>query len=250
MSSTHARSWGPDEAAAIYELGRPDYPDALTTLLRDEIGLGPSSLVADVAAGTGKLTRVLATGPFALVAVEPMAGMRAQLGRAVPGIPRVAGTAEQLPLRDGCVAAVTVAQAFHWFRVDEASRELRRVLAPGGTLALINNTRAAGDTLSRRLWEILRSFEHLAPRPESTQGWRARLDRAGDFVHWRTFELPHDQVMHTPEELEARFTSISFVLLLNDPDRARLTTALHRAAGDEYPIRLPLKTVVELGSRA
>jgi SAM-dependent methyltransferase len=249
MTSAHARSWAPEAAGATYELGRPDYPAGITTLLAKQAGIGDDSIVADVAAGTGKLTRVLATGPGRVIAVEPMPGMRAQLRQAVPGASIVAGTAERLPLRTGSVAAVTVAQAFHWFNVEEASRELRRVLAPTGCLVLVNNAQDTSDHLTQELWEVLRYFEQLAPRPESTRGWRAHLDRLGDFTRWRHFELRHEQVLANAAELDARFTSVSFVLLLDDDDRRRLTTELRRVVGDRYPVHVPLRTLVDIGDR-
>jgi SAM-dependent methyltransferase len=250
MSSAHARSWETLDAGEMYEHGRPDYPASLTPLLSGDARLGPQSVVVDVAAGTGKLTRVLATGPARVLAVEPMPGMRAQLRQATPSVPVLAASAEQLPFATGSLDVVTVAQAFHWFRVDEASRELHRVLAPTGHLVLVSNTRDPDHELSRRLWDVLRDFERLAPRPESTRGWRAHLDRLGDFVGWRRHELAHEQVLDGPEELEARFTSISFVLLLAEADRTRLAAALHEVAGSVYPIHLPLRTLVDIGQPA
>ena len=78
--------------AADYELGRPGYPEAAITRLADELDLGPERVIVDLAAGTGKLTRALLGLGARLVAVEPVAGMREQLGRAVPGV----------EVRDGC----------------------------------------------------------------------------------------------------------------------------------------------------
>lgn len=247
--SAHARSWASEAAGAAYELGRPDYPAELNALLEKQAGVGPTATVADVAAGTGKLTRVLAERPCILVAVEPMAGMRAQLRRAVPSALHVAGTAEALPFRSGSVDVVTVAQAFHWFHIERASRELRRVLAPGGSLALINNTQISSEPLGGQLWRVLQRFEKLVPRPDSTRGWRARLEEAGDFERWCHFELRHEQVLATPAELEARFTSVSFVLLLKEADRAKLAAAVREVASDQYPIHFPLRTVIDVGRR-
>src|SRR5690349_12192634 len=120
---------GFERGADSYERARPSYPAELLDLL-------PSSgTIVDVAAGTGKLTRLLSGS---VIAVEPVAAMRtiaAQHG------PTVAGTAEQLPLRDGCADAVTVAQAFHWFDAPRALAEIARVLRPGGTLLLVWNDR-------------------------------------------------------------------------------------------------------------
>lgn len=249
MTSPHARSWASEAAGAAYELGRPDYPKELNTLLAEQAGAGPTSTIVDVAAGTGKLTRVLAQEAWSLVAVEPMAGMRTQLRRAVPSALTVAGTAEQLPLRTGSADTVTVAQAFHWFQIEQASRELRRVLAPGGSLALINNTQISSEPLGGQLWRVLQRFEKFAPRPDFTRGWRARLEDTGDFESWCHFELRHEQVLATPDELEARFTSVSFVLLLEEADQARLAAAVREVAADQYPIRFPLRTVIDIGRR-
>jgi ubiquinone/menaquinone biosynthesis C-methylase UbiE len=177
-----------------------------------------------------------------------MAGMRTQLRRVVPEALAVGGTAEQLPLRTGSVDAVTVAQAFHWFRVDQASAELHRVLAPTGKLVLVNNAQDGRDSLSWELWKALRHFEQLVPRPDSTRSWRSSLERSGHFHSWRHFELRHQQVFASPEELEARFTSVSFVLLLEEVDRRHLTTALRQVVGETYPVRMPLRTLVDIGS--
>jgi len=133
--STLGTSFG--TAAADYESGRPTYPpDAVAWLL------GPSPLrVADVGAGTGKLTRELARQGHDVVAVDPDAGMLAALSLAVPGVPTLVGAAEHLPLADASVDAVTFGQAWHWVEVAAASAEVARVVRPGGTLGLIWNLR-------------------------------------------------------------------------------------------------------------
>lgn len=250
MTSVFARSWAPEAAGAAYELGRPDYPPELGDLLAKEVGLGSETTLVDLAAGTGKLTRCLEGQVGHALAVEPMAGMRTQLRRAVPGVVTVAGTAEQLPLRSGSVDVVTVAQAFHWFDAERASRELRRVLALDGALVLVNNIQESSDPLSNQLWRVLQRFEHAAPRPDSIRGWRTRLERTHDFERWQHFTLAHEHLLTTPAELEARFDSVSFVLLLPAEDRAALAAALRETVGHRYPVRLPLRTVIDIGWRA
>ena len=76
---------GFQRGAADYERGRPGYPEAAIALLARELGIGPGRVVMDLAAGTGKLTRALLALGAEVVAVEPVAGMREQLIRAVPG---------------------------------------------------------------------------------------------------------------------------------------------------------------------
>jgi SAM-dependent methyltransferase len=105
-------------AADAYERGRPPYPpEAIGWLLPEGV-----SRVLDLGAGTGKLTRQLRGRGLDVVAVEPSAGMREQLARAVPDVTVLAGTAEDIPLPDGSVDAVLVAQAWHWVDPGRSSR--------------------------------------------------------------------------------------------------------------------------------
>ena len=130
-----ARSFGP--VADAYERARPGYPPDAVAWLAGE----PARDVVDLGAGTGKLTRLLVAAGHRVVAVEPLSEMRAALEHAVPGVPVVAGSGEEMPLPDASADVVTVAQAFHWFDQSAALVEIARVLRPGGTFGLVWNTR-------------------------------------------------------------------------------------------------------------
>ena len=127
----------------------------------------------DLAAGTGKLTRLLVPSGANVIAVEPVREMRAELERRVPAVAALAGTAEQIPLADGYVDAVTVGQAFHWFDADEALREIHRVLQPGGGVALVWNARDERNPLQAALSEIDRPARRRYAAPQA-----ARLEDA------------------------------------------------------------------------
>src|SRR5687767_436287 len=135
--SIHATAQsGFDADAARYARGRPDYPAEVTDWLRDSVGLEPGRTVVDLGAGTGKFTRrLLATGAR-VIAVEPVAGMRAKLSTDLPEVEVVEGSATSIPLADSSVDAIVCAQAFHWFATPEALAEMHRVLTPGGILGL------------------------------------------------------------------------------------------------------------------
>jgi ubiquinone/menaquinone biosynthesis C-methylase UbiE len=124
-SSQAWRSFG--DAAEVYELGRPGWPVEVTT-----VGDVPqSATVLDLAAGTGKLTRLLVARFARVIAVEPLDPMRTILERLVPEAESIAGSAEAIPLRDASVSAVYVAEAFHWFGGDPVVvAEIERVLGP------------------------------------------------------------------------------------------------------------------------
>jgi ubiquinone/menaquinone biosynthesis C-methylase UbiE len=162
-----------ETVAEQYERARPLYADAALAWAAERLRIGPGTTVLDLAAGTGKLTRqVLALGA-AVVAVEPGDEMRAVLERAVPGAEALAGSAEEVPLPPASVDAVTVGQAFHWFRAEEALAEMHRVLRPGGGFALFWNNWDENDPLLGAVDELLRVHRPAAARREP---WRERYE--------------------------------------------------------------------------
>ena len=132
----HAESFG--SAAAEYERGRPSYPrTAIEWLLPSR-----ATSAVDLGAGTGQLTRQLASYDLDVVAVESSADMRKILSRTLPSKMRsVAGQAEKIPLPDSSVDVVLVAQAWHWVDGELAVPEVARILKPGGQLGLVWNIR-------------------------------------------------------------------------------------------------------------
>jgi len=120
----------------VYERARPEYPQDAVDWIAQELGLHAGRTVLDVGAGTGKLTRALVETGARVIAVEPGEAMLGQLRHAVPRAEALLGAAENIPLADDSVDALTVGQAFHWFRHDEALPELHRVLRTGGGIAL------------------------------------------------------------------------------------------------------------------
>jgi SAM-dependent methyltransferase len=241
--------WSATEDAARYERGRPEYPAALATVLSEQLSLRPGSRIVDIAAGTGKLTRVLVGAPGVVTAVEPQPGMLGQLRMRLPEVDVVAATAEHLPLPGESVDAVTVGQAFHWFRLPDAIHEIRRVLRPGGRLAVISNQRHEAQRWVKDMWSVLREYEKLAPNPGSNRGWRDALEHTGDFSAFDRYEIPNEQRFDGLADFDARFTSVSFVILLDEEVRASLLRDLHAAVAGIDPIVIPLRTVVEVASR-
>lgn len=155
MSTDRATSFGVE--AANYEAGRPDYPFEAVSWMLESMPHG-SRRIADVGAGTGKLTRVLAQAPDAeVVAVDPDAAMLATLRQSVPGVPTFQGTAERMLLPDASLDAVVLGQAWHWVDPAAASLELGRVVRTGGVLGLIWNIRDERTEWVRRLTDIMHS---------------------------------------------------------------------------------------------
>jgi SAM-dependent methyltransferase len=216
---------GFESNAAAYERARPSYPAEVVAHVVGYGAIGPGRRVIDLAAGTGKLTRLLVPTGAEVVAVEPVAGMRAQLAATLPGIEVLDGTAEALPLPDDSADAVTVAQAFHWFDPPIALAEIRRVLHPGGHLFLVWNTRDRGHDWVRAFGDLLVDGPDLE-RPYDSYydvDYAALVASAGAggftavelWTH--AWEQPCD-----PDLLVARAESVSVVGALADDDRARV----------------------------
>jgi SAM-dependent methyltransferase len=204
-------------ASEAYEQGRPGYPPEAVAHLARELGLRPDRVVLDLAAGTGKLTAFLVDTGATVVAVEPVAEMRAALERALPGVRAHEGTAEAIPLAAGSVDAVTVAQAFHWFRGREALAEIYRVLKPGGSLGLVWNVRDTSVPWVARLTEIMEPHRGNSPGYRSG-AWRVAIEGTTLFEPFHRAELRH---LHrvTPEDVVARVASVSFIAALPAAER-------------------------------
>lgn len=204
--------------------------------------------VVDLAAGTGKLTRQLVPTGAKVIAVEPLAEMRAKLEEALPAVEALEGTAESMPLGDGSADAVTVAQAFHWFDVAPALAEIHRVLVPGGSLALIWNSRSAEDPLHQAIDELLAPYRQETPS-ERERRWRGEFDSSELFGPLEERTFTHGQKVDR-RGLSDRFASVSFIAALPDDERADLLEKLVALAGDQEVVDLPYNTDVFVAKRA
>jgi ubiquinone/menaquinone biosynthesis C-methylase UbiE len=142
-----------DGVADVYERSRPGYAPAAVEWIAERL---PFHRVLDLGAGTGKLTRQLVPYAREVVAVEPGDEMRRVLQAVVPGVEALFGTAEAIPLPDASVDTITVAQAFHWFEIDDALAEMHRVLRPGGGYGILWNEWDDGDPLLNAINEVIR----------------------------------------------------------------------------------------------
>jgi SAM-dependent methyltransferase len=233
-------------AADVYERGRPDYPTAAIDAIVDRLGLRPGRTVLDLAAGTGKLTRLLVTSGADVLAVEPVPEMRAELEQRVRGVGVLAGAAEGIPLPDAAVDAVTVGQAFHWFDRDAAFREIHRVLRPGCGLALIWNARDERNPVQAALSGIIDPLQGNTPRRQS-RDWKTLLAESDLFERSERLLFDHAQELDEQGVVD-RVTSISFVAIAPPAVRADVEARVRAlVAGAPRPIRLPYMTELYLG---
>ncbi len=215
MAADPAQALSFGHAADAYERARPSYPEEAVGWL-----VPPGARrVADVGAGTGKLTRQLCARGLDVVAVEPIRQMRDQLIRAVPGVPVLAGTAEQIPLPGASVDAVLLAQAWHWVDPVRALPEVARVLRPGGWLGLVWNVRDESVGWVAELGRIMRP------------GGEPAHDRAPDLGP--PFGEPERRLVRwvghlTPERLLDLVCSRSYVITQPPAQRAAILAGVRR----------------------
>jgi SAM-dependent methyltransferase len=209
---------------------RPGYPSQVLELLTAECGLKPSSIVADIASGTGILTRVLLENGNRVFGVEPNPEMRRageQLLARYPGFTGVAGSAEATTLDDHSVDIITAAQAAHWFDRGKARREFVRILVPGGWTVLLWNERDTDST------PFLREYEQLL-LTYGTDYQDVRHERTTDAID--TFFAPspfQSRVFHHSQEfdaqaLEGRLLSSSYTPQAEDASYESMLRELRR----------------------
>jgi SAM-dependent methyltransferase len=206
-----------------YERARPEYPAEGIAYIARELDLGPGRTVVDLAAGTGKLSRPLAGLGCEVIAIEPVAEMRAAIG---PGVRAIDGTAEAMPLADDSADAVTVGQAFHWFDGPKALAEIERVLRPGGALALVWNRRPVErSALHQKITELMAPYRRATPGHASGKWCEAFAGR--DLTEWH-----FDFVQRLDADgLADRVASTSFIAELDEAERAPLLEQVRALAG-------------------
>ena len=222
--------------ADVYAQARPGYAAAALDFISGLVNnLG--AVIADIGAGTGKFSVLLAGRGFNVIAVEPNADMRAKLPDCVRAVD---GTAEATGLPDSSVDAVTCAQAFHWFDPEGFKSECRRILKPGGRVFVMYN----------------RPREHEESHPEldwlpskyDPDTWRKNEEAIsaffGDFMRREAFPNP---IEYGRELYEAYMLSHSTSPRPGDEIYARFMESVHaifERCNMEGKLFLPLQTVV------
>jgi SAM-dependent methyltransferase len=245
----HPLAAGFASVADRYERGRPEYPPAVVGALAAELGLPAQARVLDLAAGTGKLTRALLAGGFDTVAVEPQAELREVLVASAPGADVREGLAEAIPLEDGEVDAVCVADGFHWFDRAAALAEIARVLRPAGGLVLLTTWPDwRGASWAHELGALVRSTRPQHPYFDGPP-WQDAVRAAAGWQEPRKVRVTISQPAD-PERIVDHIASFSWVAALPPQEREE-TLARMRAlilAGDT-PAALPVHFEIGIAQR-
>jgi ubiquinone/menaquinone biosynthesis C-methylase UbiE len=214
-----------------YARYRPGYPSALIDLITKECGLRSDHVIADVASGTGLLTKLFLVHGNRVYGIEPNAEMRAggeDFLRGYSNFTNINGSAEATTLADSSVDFVTVGQAFHWFDVAGAQREFRRVLKPDGWAVVIWQDRRMDETPFAREYEsVLVRFGIDYKSVKDTYPETEKMRNFFEYGTFQTHDLPNHQDFDW-EGLRGRLRSSSYTPTQTHPNYAPMIVELRR----------------------
>jgi SAM-dependent methyltransferase len=231
------------DRAGDYAVARPSYPDAALDALFDGMGEPRELVVADLGAGTGISSRLLARRGAHVIAIEPNESMRAA-AEPDPNVEWRAGTAEHTGLEEADVDLVTAFQAFHWFDHVRALDEIVRILRPGGRAAVVYNERDESDPFTAAYGALVRRYQTDETERRRADGLAA-FEAFEGWVAKRRVEVGNGQTFDT-EGVVARSRSTSYL-----PQTGPVADELHAAIRDlvaQYApdgrVTMALRTIV------
>jgi SAM-dependent methyltransferase len=236
--------------ARDYDELRPGYATEAVDWVVERGGLASGARVVDLAAGTGQLSRLLASWNLDVVAVEPASNMRAILQDRLPSVPVLDGVAESLPFDDESVDGVVVGNAFHHFDREAAFGELHRVLHLGGVVALFWAWPLEEEQRSipgmEEVYDVVERSRSASQIIAAYRSWADTPDAANGFESFERREFPLLHVLPSARLADLYATSSDVASLPRD-EQARLLDRVREIAGGLPEIlRLPSRTVVDL----
>jgi SAM-dependent methyltransferase len=177
--------------AEDYVKYRPSYPEEAIDIILQGLGKKSQLIAADIGAGTGISSRLLAKRKVNVIAIEPNVAMR-EAGEPHPKLEFRDGTAEFTKLPENSVDLVTCFQAFHWFDPHSSLREFRRILKSYGRLAVVWNNRDQEDAFTAEYSRLIRVVSDNHPG-ESRMIRVKPLLESQHFVNIREYEFSYIQ---------------------------------------------------------
>ncbi|KAL1915265.1 uncharacterized protein VTP21DRAFT_7541 [Calcarisporiella thermophila] len=178
--------------SARYSDNRPDYTDTLFDSIyafhtRNGGTENKFRVALDICTGTGKLALRLAERFESVYAIDISTKMLESATKH-PNIQYSVSTAEHLEFMDNSVDLITIGQALHWVDAKRFFTEVKRVLRPGGTLAVVGYTFGESpDLLS--LKDLVQELtgetmgDYWDPEIKSLLGYYNDVDFGSFFTH-------------------------------------------------------------------
>ncbi len=230
--------------AKNYHKYRPRYPEKIIELLKADTNLLSKSSfkIADIGSGTGILSELFLKNHNTVFGVEPNDKMRQVAERVLktyPNFRSVKGTAERTNLEE-TVNMITAGQSFHWFDMDKAYKEFKRILQPNGYVVLIWNQRRNLTTpIGRDIEEILNEYgtDYIRVKNHEVNLDFNRFFRKSGF----TKRIIHNRRIMSYDELQGRLVSISCVPDSGNPKYSAMIKKLKKVF-NKYQLSGKVKT--------
>jgi ubiquinone/menaquinone biosynthesis C-methylase UbiE len=199
-----ALAWDYTNLAAYYDK-RADYEQGAIDALLKAVDASPLKPVADIGAGTGKLTKLLLKAGLTVNAVEPNAEMM-KFGKQNTAGGRVTwyqATGEHTSLPDACVSLVTFGSSFNVGDRAKTLQEVKRISTPGSWFACMWNHRDLDDSVQKDIEAIIKrhipGYDYGTRREDQT----AYLQESGMFGDINTIEGTLQHTLSREDSVEA-----------------------------------------------
>lgn len=235
-------------------INRPSYSEEIIQLLIHHICAEHSKetlQVADIGAGTGKLTEILIKKNISGWAVEPNDAMRAEgirLHQQHSSFQWVSGSAEHTTLETASVDWVTMASAFHWTNPEVALQEFARILKPRGFFTALWNPRdlqrsVLEQTIDQKIREIVPELKRVSSgASEFTKNLPTILTSTNDFEKVIFIEAEHEVIM-SKERYLGVWRSVNDIQAQAGPERFQLILDfIAEAIQSQEQVTVPYKT--------
>jgi SAM-dependent methyltransferase len=245
--------------AAVYAAARPEYPERVFEILAGRCGLGPSSRVLEIGAGSGQATRRLIESGASVTALEPSEALARELeARVVDGRQRLrilVQAFEEALLPAESFDLVVAASAFHWIDPTQGPARAADLLRAGGWLALWwsifgdpqspDPFRDATDSLLGPLAQSPSTGERGVPFALDAEARIADLERVGRFR-----DIEHETIRWTleldPPAVRRLYSTFSPIARLPEGQRTTILDSLEQVAADQFGGRVERRMVTPI----
>lgn len=176
--------------AQDYASYRPSYPAVAIDIILNGLGDPAQLNIADIGAGTGIASRLIADRGVQVQAIEPNAAMQ-QAAVRHPGITWHHATAEQTGLPDQSIDLVLCCQSFHWFDQPVALQEFHRILKPSGRVVLMRNDRNLDDPFTQAYSDLVSQAADRQVFGHHDRNSTVALETSPYFTGIRTYRFSH-----------------------------------------------------------